>query len=101
MAQTVKKKKKICLTCMIPRFQSPGWEDSLERAMATHSSILAWRIPWTEEPSELYSPGGHQEFDTTERLSDMNTSLYVSFTITSESVLFLFIIFKLLLYRRL
>ena len=35
-----------------------------------------------------YSPGGHQELDTTERLSDMNTSLYVSFTITSESVLF-------------
>ena len=30
--------------------QSLGWEDSLEKRMATHSSILAWRIPWTEEP---------------------------------------------------
>ena len=30
--------------------QSLGWEDLLEKEMATHSSILAWRIPWTEEP---------------------------------------------------
>ena len=30
--------------------QSLGWEDSLEKEMATHSSVLAWRIPWTEEP---------------------------------------------------
>ena len=29
----------------------PGWEDALEKGMATHSSILAWEIPWTEEPS--------------------------------------------------
>ena len=35
--------------------QSLGWEDSLEKGMATHSSILAWRIPWTEEPGELQS----------------------------------------------
>ena len=33
--------------------QSHGWEDPLEKGMATHSSILAWRIPWTEEPSRL------------------------------------------------
>ena len=33
--------------------QSLGWEDPLEEGMATHSSILAWRIPWTEEPSRL------------------------------------------------
>ena len=32
--------------------QSLGWEDPLEEGMATHSSILAWRIPWTEEPGE-------------------------------------------------
>ena len=32
---------------------SQGWEDPLEKEMATHSSILAWEIPWTEEPSEL------------------------------------------------
>ena len=33
--------------------RSLGWEDLLEKGMATHSSILAWRIPWTEEPGEL------------------------------------------------
>ena len=33
--------------------RSLGWEDSLEKEMATHSSILAWRIPWTEEPGGL------------------------------------------------
>ena len=37
--------------------QSLGWEDSLEKEMATHSSILAWRIPWTEEPGGLQSMG--------------------------------------------
>ena len=35
------------------RFQSLGQEDPPEKGMATHSSILAWRIPWTEEPEEL------------------------------------------------
>ena len=35
----------------------PGWEDPLEEEMATHSSILAWRIPWTEEPGGLWSMG--------------------------------------------
>ena len=37
--------------------QSLGWEDSLEEARATHSSILAWRIPWTEELGGLQSIG--------------------------------------------
>ena len=36
---------------------SLGWEDPLEKGMATHSSILAWRIPWTEEPGGLQSMG--------------------------------------------
>ena len=40
--------------------QSLGWEDPLEKEMATHSSILAWRIPRTEELGELYSPWGHE-----------------------------------------
>ena len=35
--------------------QSLGWEDPLEEGMATHSSILAWKIPWTEEPGGLQS----------------------------------------------
>ena len=37
------------------RVQSLGWEDPLEKEMATHSSILAWKIPWTEEPGGLQS----------------------------------------------
>ena len=37
--------------------QSPGLEDPLEKGMATHSSIFAWRIPWTEEPGGLQSMG--------------------------------------------
>ena len=37
--------------------QSLGWEDPLEKDMATHSSILVWRIPWTEEPGGLQSMG--------------------------------------------
>ena len=38
--------------------RSLGWEDPLEKEMATHSSILAWRIPWTEKPGGLQSWGG-------------------------------------------
>ena len=45
--------------------QSLGWEDPREEEMAIHSSILAWRIPWTEEPVG-YSPWGHKESDTIE-----------------------------------
>ena len=37
--------------------QSLGWEDPLEKGMATHSSTLAWKIPWTEEPGRLQSMG--------------------------------------------
>ena len=42
------------------RVQSLGQEDPLEKEMATHSSILAWRIPWTEEPGRLQSTGSHR-----------------------------------------
>ena len=49
-------------------FRSLGQEDPLEKGMATHSSILAWRIPWTEELGD-YSPWGCKELDTTEQLS--------------------------------
>ena len=37
------------------RVQSLGWEDPLEKGMATHFSILAWKIPWTEEPDRLWT----------------------------------------------
>ena len=49
--------------------QSLGWEDSLEKGMATHSSILDWRIPRTEEPGRLHTIHRiNQESDTTEQL---------------------------------
>ena len=47
--------------------QSLGREDPLEKEMATHSSTLAWRIPWREEPDRRQSKG-HKESDITERL---------------------------------
>ena len=42
------------------RVRSLGWEDPLEKGKATHSSILAWRIPWTEEPGGLQSVGSQR-----------------------------------------
>ena len=48
--------------------QALGGEEPLEKEMATHSSISAWKIPWTEEPGKLYSPWGHKELDITEQL---------------------------------
>jgi len=54
--------------------QSLGWEDALEKIMTTHSSILAWRIPWTEEPGEQQSIGS-QESDMTEH------AILLSFTV--------------------
>ena len=53
MAQTVKRLS----TMRETRVQSLGWEDPLEKEMATHSSTLAWKIPWTEEPDRLQSMG--------------------------------------------
>ena len=50
--------------------QSLGQEDPLEEGMATHSSILAWEIPWTEEPGRLL--WGFKELVTTEQLSNNN-----------------------------
>ena len=51
MAQMVKNLPAIQET----QVQSLGWEDPLEKTMATYSSVLAWRIPWTEEPGGLQS----------------------------------------------
>ena len=53
MAQTVKNPPAMQENQVL----SLGWEDPLEEGMATHSSVLAWRIPWTEEPSGLQSMG--------------------------------------------
>ena len=46
-----------------------GEEDPLEKEMTTHSSILVWKITWTEEPGELQSMGVTKESDTTEQLN--------------------------------
>ena len=60
------------------RVQSLGWEDPLEKGMTTHSSILAWRIPWTQEPDGLQSMSlqrvGHDWATST---SIYNMSLYI------------------------
>ena len=65
MAQTVKNPPIMQETF----FHSLGQEDPLEEGMETHSSILAWGIPRTEEPGGLYSPWGCKESDRTERLT--------------------------------
>ena len=44
--------------------RSLGGKDPLEKEMATHSSILAWKIPWTKEPGELHSPWGRNHNNT-------------------------------------
>ena len=52
--------------------RSLGWEDPLEKELATHSGTLAWKIPWTEKPGAGYSPWGRKESDTTEQLHFTN-----------------------------
>ena len=64
MAQMVKN-----LPAMLETWvRSLGQKNPLEKGIATHSSILAWKIPWTEEPGR-YSPWGHKESDMTEQLT--------------------------------
>ena len=54
--------------------QSMGWEDLLEKEMATHSSILAWKIPWMEEPGRLQSMGSQK---SRTRLSDLTFTFII------------------------
>ena len=56
VAQTVKRLS----TMRETQVRSPGWEDPLQKEMATHSSTLAWKIPWTEEPGRLQSMGSQR-----------------------------------------
>ena len=62
VAQTVKRLP----TMQETQVRSLGWEDPLEKEMAIHSSVLAWRIPWMEEPGGLQSTGSQSQT----RLSD-------------------------------
>ena len=75
------------LTVRKTQVQSLGLEDPLEKEMATHSSTLAWKIPWTEE-CVGYSPRGHKESDTTEQHHSLTHCLrftcFERSTITSE-----------------
>ena len=54
------KKKKTCLPRQKTQVQSLDWEDSMEEEMATHTTILAWKIPWTEEPGGLQFMGSQR-----------------------------------------
>ena len=54
------------------------WEDPLQKGMATHSSILAWRIPWTEEPGRAYSSWSCKELYTTEQLTVTNQFEFIT-----------------------
>ena len=65
--------------------RSLGWEDPLEEGMETHSSVLAWKIPWTEEPDGLLSMGS-QRIDTTE---------FSFFFLMFDFVLFIYFLFLL------
>ena len=62
MTQTVKNHPAMWETCV----RSLGWEGPLEEGMATHSSILAWRIPMDRGAWQATDHGGHKELDTTE-----------------------------------
>ena len=90
MAQTVKNLPAMQET----QVRSLGWDDSLEKGMATHSSIPAWRIPWTEELGGLQSMGsqkvGHDRMTNTFTFRQSRTitlSQIVLNVITSENTL--------------
>ena len=73
MAQTVKRLP----TMQETGVRSLGWEDLLEKEMAIHSSTLAWKIPWTEEPGRLQSMGSQSRT----RLSDFNVNVVMKHTL--------------------
>ena len=81
MAQTVKN----LYTMQETRVRSLGREDPLEKGMATHFSILVWRIPWTEEPGGLQSMG-LQEWDTTERLTHTTHGTWLDKRLNSKLI---------------
>ena len=80
MAQRLK-----CLPAMWETWvRSLGREDPLEKEKATHSSILAWRIPWMEELGGLQSTG-HKESDTTEKLHFHYLAIYIMYSKEKKS----------------
>ena len=72
--------ERTCLSMQETQVRSLGWEDLLEEKMQTHSSILAWEIPWTEEPGRLPSiPWGRRESDVTKWLNNSNMIVWLVF----------------------
>ena len=63
--------------------QSLGQEDSLEKEMTTHYSILAWDIPWTEEPGGL-QPWGHKEIDTRQQRDNNNNNIKIQNAVNKQ-----------------
>ena len=80
MASLVAQKVRNLLAVQEIHVQSLGWEDPLEKGMATYSSILAWEIPWTEEPGRGCSPWGCKE-----SLDRATKYLHFTFTISFYS----------------
>ena len=70
VAQTVKRLSTMWGT----RVRSLGWEDPLEKKMAIHSSTIAWKIPWTEEPGRLQSKGSQRVGHDNTRRNFMESS---------------------------
>ena len=73
--------------------QSLGWEDPLEKEMTIHSSTIAWKIPWTEEPGRLQSMGlqkvGHAEryFSSTKKLINTRIDIQLIFIPVTNTLL--------------
>ena len=72
------------------RVPSLGGEDPLEKEMATYSSILAWRIPWTEEPDGLYSPWGRKRIGYN-LVTEQQQEILDIINIQSKFLLFMFL----------
>ena len=68
--------------------RSLGREDPLEEEMATHSSVLAWRIPCTEEPGGLQSMGSKKKLDTTEHTANTHTHTQMPLTVSPTWTVF-------------
>ena len=87
MAQTVKHPPAMRET----QVQSLGWEDPLEKEMATHSSTLAWKIPWTEEPGRLRSMGWQRVGDIKYHLKALCVANYVDY---AKSICMLYLAYR-------
>ena len=70
--------------------RTPGGEEPLEKGMATHSSILVWKIPWTEESDRLQSMG-HKNLDTTKQITHTHTHTHTRIYMSGCIIAYLFL----------